>query len=90
MKKGVPTLNAPHTLCVEGKVLSAEQAQLLKLIGEKMVEFRVGLKAWWSAETGQVVQVDDPAFDVGADETVAAAAGDDEDAEGEEDEAMSD
>ncbi|KAI0057860.1 hypothetical protein BV25DRAFT_1347945 [Artomyces pyxidatus] len=60
MKKGVPTLESPHQLCVEGKVLTREQAQLLKLIGEKMVEFRVGLKARWDAESGDVVQIDDP------------------------------
>ncbi|KAI0283917.1 ribosomal protein L10-domain-containing protein [Russula aff. rugulosa BPL654] len=41
MRKGVPTLETPHKLCEQGKVLTAEQAQLLKLIGEKMVEFRV-------------------------------------------------
>ena len=37
MRKGVPTLENPHKLCEQGKVLTAEQAQLLKLIGEKMV-----------------------------------------------------
>ena len=35
MNKGVPTLSNPHKLCEKGQILTAEQAQLLKLIGEK-------------------------------------------------------
>ena len=34
--KGVPSLTSPHELCKKGRVLSSEQAQLLKLIGEQM------------------------------------------------------
>jgi len=60
MNKGVPTLTAPHKLCIQGKVLTAEQAQLLKLIGEKMVVFRVGLIARWDSTTGEVEQIDCP------------------------------
>lgn len=60
MNKGVPTLTAPHNLCEQGKVLTPEQAQLLKLIGEKMVVFRVGLIARWNSENGEVVQIDGP------------------------------
>jgi mRNA turnover protein 4 len=56
MNRGVPTLTAPHKLCEEGKVLTAEQAQLLKLIGERMVEFRVGLLMRWDAMTGEVTE----------------------------------
>ncbi|KAJ7025391.1 ribosomal protein L10-domain-containing protein [Mycena alexandri] len=58
MNKGVPTLHSPHKLCEKGKVLTGEQAQLLKLIGEKMVVFRVALLARWCAETGEVVQIE--------------------------------
>ncbi|TFK52464.1 hypothetical protein OE88DRAFT_1406008 [Heliocybe sulcata] len=58
MKKGVPTLDAAHELCKAGKTLTPEQAQLLKLIGEKMVEFRVRLRARWNASNGEVVQID--------------------------------
>ena len=65
MRKGVPTLENPHKLCEEGEVLTAEQAQLLKLIGEKMVEFRVGLNAWWDSSTGEVEEVNDPGVRVG-------------------------
>jgi mRNA turnover protein 4 len=60
MRKGVPTLENSHKLCEEGKVLTAEQAQLLKLIGEKMVEFRVGLRARLYYTTGEVEEVNDP------------------------------
>ncbi|KZT23467.1 hypothetical protein NEOLEDRAFT_1243247 [Neolentinus lepideus HHB14362 ss-1] len=58
MKKGVPTLDAPHELCQAGKTLTPEQAQLLKLIGEKMAEFKVRLIARWIASNGEIVQVD--------------------------------
>ncbi|EJC98948.1 uncharacterized protein FOMMEDRAFT_113538 [Fomitiporia mediterranea MF3/22] len=58
MVRGVPTLNAPHRVCTKGKELTAEQAQLLKLIGEKMVVFRVHLRARWDAMTGKVVQIE--------------------------------
>jgi len=82
MKKGVPTLDSPHKLCEKGKVLTGEQAQLLKLIGEKMVEFKVGLKARWDAESGDVVQIDDAEFaldgdDVGGEEVINEEDGDD-------------
>lgn len=60
MSKGVPTLNNPHKLCEQGRVLTSEQAQLLKLIGEKMVVFRVGLLARWDAESGDVVDIEGP------------------------------
>jgi mRNA turnover protein 4 len=60
MRKGVPTLENPHKLCEQGKVLTAEQAQLLKLVGEKMAEFRVGLMARWDSATGEVEEVTDP------------------------------
>lgn len=58
MNKGVPTLQNPHKICEKGKPLTSEQAQLLKLIGEKMVTFRVGLIARWDSMTGEVVQVE--------------------------------
>nr|GAT43625.1 predicted protein [Mycena chlorophos] len=58
MNKGVPSLHNPHTLCEKGKKLSSEQAQLLKLIGEKMVVFRVSLTCRWEAASGEVVQIE--------------------------------
>ncbi|KAL0952211.1 hypothetical protein HGRIS_001509 [Hohenbuehelia grisea] len=78
MNKGVPTLQVPHTLSERGKALTAEQAQLLKLIGERMVTFRVGLIARWEASSGEVVQV---GAGVSAEERAsgdASAASDDE------------
>lgn len=58
MTRGVPTLSSPHQLCEKGKTLTGEQAQLLKLIGEKMVVFRVGLIARWDASSGEVLQIE--------------------------------
>ncbi|KAK7048492.1 ribosome assembly factor mrt4 [Favolaschia claudopus] len=58
MNKGVPSLHNPHELCKKGKPLTTEQAQLLKLIGEKMVVFRVSLICRWTAATGEVVQIE--------------------------------
>ena len=57
MVRGVPTLTVAHELCKKGKVLTGEQAQLLKLTGVKMVKFRVGLLARWESVTGEVKQV---------------------------------
>jgi len=58
MQKGVPTLQAPHTVCKKGKPLTSEQAQLLKLIGTKMAIFTVRLKSRWDSTTGQVSQIE--------------------------------
>lgn len=58
MKRGVPTLDVPHTVCEKGKALTGEQAQLLKLVGIKMVVFKVGLRARWEAANGEVIQVE--------------------------------
>ena len=78
MNRGVPTLSTPHKLCEEGQTLSAEQAQLLKLVGHKMVVFRVRLIARWSAASGEVGQIESEEIPPGnfqADDN-----GDDEDA----------
>jgi mRNA turnover protein 4 len=75
MRKGVPTLENPHNLCEQGKVLTAEQAQLLKLIGEMMVEFRVGLRARWDSTTGEVEEVTDPGARLDIDENADAEGG---------------
>lgn len=86
MVRGVPTLDAPHTVCEKGKVLTPEQTQLLKLIGVKMVQFRVGLTARWSAINGEVVQIEGKGL---AEHEKGDA--DDEDADGDvEDHVMSD
>ncbi|KAJ3523691.1 hypothetical protein NM688_g8685 [Phlebia brevispora] len=59
MVRGVPTLDVPHTVCEKGKVLTPEQTQLLKLVGVKMVQFRLGLKARWTSVNGEVVQIEE-------------------------------
>jgi len=71
LKRGVPTIDAAHKLCEKGKKLSSEQAQLLKLTGERMVEFRVALKARWDSATGEVHQI--KGRELSADEKVADA-----------------
>lgn len=58
MNRGVPALGSPHKICDKGKPLTSEQAQLLKLIGEKMVVFRVRMKARWTSAKGEVVQIE--------------------------------
>lgn len=58
MQRGVPSLQTPQKICEKGKTLTAEQAQLLKLIGHKMVEFQVRLISQWDSESGDVVQLD--------------------------------
>lgn len=78
MVRGVPTLEAPHRVCTKGKPLTSEQAQLLKLVGEKMVVFRVHLKARWDSVSGEVVEIES--------KEPRAGKGD----PGEDDEAMSD
>ncbi|KIK57263.1 hypothetical protein GYMLUDRAFT_247220 [Collybiopsis luxurians FD-317 M1] len=80
MNRGVPTLTVPHKLCEKGKVLTAEQAQLLKLIGERMVTFKVGLIARWDAANGEVTQMEGPRL---SQEEVADAAIDEDEAMGE-------
>jgi mRNA turnover protein 4 len=47
LKKGVITLESPHTVCSAGATLSAEQAQLLKLLDVKMAQFAFTLTCHW-------------------------------------------
>ncbi|KAH7885302.1 ribosomal protein L10-domain-containing protein [Phlebopus sp. FC_14] len=72
LKRGIPTLDAPHQICEEGKALTSEQAQLLKLIGEKMVVFQVVLKARWESPTGLVTAVEGAKSPVGEHGSMAA------------------
>jgi len=57
LAKGVPFLTSEHVVCRKGQTLTAEQAQLLKLLLIRMVTFRVGLYARWDAKTGQVTEL---------------------------------
>ncbi|KAF9649404.1 hypothetical protein BDM02DRAFT_1843202 [Thelephora ganbajun] len=54
MNRGVPTLDVPHKICEQGKKLTPEQSQLLKLLGYKTVEFKIKLLGRWEKETGNV------------------------------------
>ncbi|KAF8349367.1 ribosomal protein L10-domain-containing protein [Amanita rubescens] len=58
MNKGVPSLYNSHQICQEGKPLTGEQAQLLKLIGEKMIEFKVGLVMRYDSETSTIEKIE--------------------------------
>ena len=80
MNRGVPTLHNPHQLCEKGKPLTAEQAQLLKLTGEKMAIFRVRLMARWDAGSGEVVQIDSE--ELAVEESAVDGDGVDEDGDG--------
>ncbi|KZV63490.1 hypothetical protein PENSPDRAFT_691611 [Peniophora sp. CONT] len=84
MARGVPTLDVPHTVVVKGKAITPEQAQLLKLVGHRCVEFRVALRAWWEKSSGEITEVDEPEFRL--DEGAVGAVEDGEEA----DEVMSD
>jgi mRNA turnover protein 4 len=58
VNRGVPTLSDSHKLCETGQKLTPEQAQLLKLIGERLVVFQVKLLARWDAVNGDVTQIE--------------------------------
>lgn len=82
MVRGVPTLDVPHTVCEKGKTLTPEQTQLLKLIGVKMVQFRVALRARWSAVSGDVIQIEGQELEEGdKDNVVEEEQGEDGDEE---------
>ena len=54
MNRGVPTLDVPYKICEQGKILTPEQSQLLKLLGYKTVAFKIKLLGQWEKETGNV------------------------------------
>ncbi|KAI0684927.1 ribosomal protein L10-domain-containing protein [Cytidiella melzeri] len=86
MVRGVPTLDNEHIVVKKGETLSAEQAQILKLVGIKMGEFRVRLRFWWEKGTGEVTEVEGSADDT----VVTTVKGDNavEESEGDGDESM--
>jgi len=78
MNRGVPTLDVPHKICEQGKTLTPEQSQLLKLLGYKTVEFKIKLLGRWEKEIGTVtMEPVEEGKDSPADES------DDEDGDGE-------
>lgn len=52
LHKGVVTLYKEHTVCTEGKVLTPEQARILKLLGKPMATFTLEIKCCWSKDGG--------------------------------------
>lgn len=55
--KGRVELEGEYTVCREGEVLSSSQTALLKTFGVATAEFRVDVKAYWSAATQEVTEV---------------------------------
>lgn len=52
LDKGKVVLYKEYTVCEEGKVLTPEQARILKLIGKPMATFSLDIKCCWSKENG--------------------------------------
>merc|ERR1711935_765030 len=50
LKNGVIVVEKNHNLCVEGTVITAEQAKLLKLFEMKTVTFELELQGMWDKE----------------------------------------
>lgn len=59
LDKGIVTLYKEFTVCTEGKVLTPEQARILKLIAKPMATFTLEIKCSWSKETGYKSYVTD-------------------------------
>ena len=49
LKRGVPTLLQDFSVCKKGEKLTAEKAQILKLLAIQMAHFRLVPLAYWSA-----------------------------------------
>jgi mRNA turnover protein 4 len=77
LEKGVITMGGSQTVCRKGDTLTAEQAQILKLLGVKMSVFRVALRYIWDKETGEVKEHDRAL--AGAEEEDAGENGEEED-----------
>ncbi|KAI9894433.1 MAG: mRNA turnover 4 [Vezdaea aestivalis] len=56
--KGRVVLEGEYVICKEGDVLDSRQTRLLKMFGVAWAEFRVGVLAYWSKETGKVTAVE--------------------------------
>lgn len=52
LQKGVVTLYNDFTVCEEGKVLTPEQARILKLIAKPMAKFKLTIKCSWTKKDG--------------------------------------
>ncbi|KAI8980865.1 ribosomal protein L10-domain-containing protein [Pilobolus umbonatus] len=54
LKNGIVTLLVPYTICMEGEILSTNQAHLLKLFYHQLAEFSVDLISYY--HDGEVIQ----------------------------------
>ena len=50
LKKGVIHLHKSHSVCKQGDKITAEQAQILKLLDYKHASFKIDIVAAWSKE----------------------------------------
>ncbi|KAF2190189.1 mRNA turnover protein-like protein 4 [Zopfia rhizophila CBS 207.26] len=55
--KGKVVLDGDYTVCTEGETLNSHQTALLKLFGVAMADFRIDMKAYYSAATETVTEV---------------------------------
>ena len=58
LDKGKVSLDSEYTVCKEGDVLNSNQTALLKSFGVAMAEFRLTARAYWSAASGEVTEVE--------------------------------
>jgi len=63
LEKGIVTLYSDYTVCEEGKVLTPEQARILKLVGKPMAKFRLTMKCSWTKSEGFQLHVEDDVND---------------------------
>lgn len=68
--KGRVELEHDFEVCKDGQVLGSGQTTLLKMFGIATAEFRVGIKAYWRSDTGEVMIVDGSVGDTGVLEDV--------------------
>lgn len=59
LQKGVVTLYSDYTVCEEGKVLTPEQARILKLVAKPMAKFQLTIKCSWTKADGFELHVED-------------------------------
>lgn len=59
LEKGVVTLYKEFSVCTEGKVLTPEQARILKLIAKPMATFTLEIKCSWTRNDGYKSYVTD-------------------------------
>lgn len=59
LDKGKVMLDQEYTLCKEDETLNSNQTALLKLFGITMAEFKITIKAYWSASTQEVTVVEE-------------------------------